>query len=110
MPLTKEEILDALRHVYDPEIPVDIVNLGLIYDVDVGDGVVRVKMTTTATGCPVGNLIAAEVKKAIGKLAETQCVAARHESMPEIEVELVYDPPWEEARVSEDGRRMLGWR
>ena len=109
MPLTKEEILDALRYVYDPEIPVDIVNLGLIYDVRVGEGVVRVKMTTTSAGCPVGNLIAAEAKKVIGKLAETQCVLAGHESMPEIEVELVDDPPWDEAMVSEDGRRMLGW-
>jgi metal-sulfur cluster biosynthetic enzyme len=110
MTLTKEEILEALRNVYDPEIPVDIVNLGLIYDVQVGEGVVRVKMTTTAPGCPVGNLIAAEARKAIGRLAEAQCVLPRHESMPEIEVELVYDPPWDEARVSEDGRRMLGWR
>ena len=109
MPLTKEEILEALRCVYDPEIPVDIVNLGLIYDVQVGEGVVQVKMTTTAPGCPVGNLIAAEARKAIGKLAEAQCVNARHEAMPEIGVELVYDPPWDEARVSEDGRRMLGW-
>lgn len=110
MPLTKEEILEALRNVYDPEIPVDIVNLGLVYDVQIADGVVHVKMTTTASGCPVGNLIAAEAKKAIGKLAETECLLPRQESMPEIEIELVYDPPWDEARVSEDGRRMLGWR
>ena len=109
MPLTKDEILEALRRVYDPEIPVDIVNLGLVYDVDIGDGVVHVKMTTTAPGCPVGNLIATEARKAIGDLAEAQCVRAGHEAMPEIEVELVYDPPWDEARVSEDGRRMLGW-
>jgi metal-sulfur cluster biosynthetic enzyme len=94
----KEEVLDALKRVYDPEIPVDVVNLGLVYDVSIDDDRVAVKMTTTASGCPVGNYIVAQAKRAIGRL----------EGVKEIDVELVYDPPWQESMISEEGRRMLG--
>jgi metal-sulfur cluster biosynthetic enzyme len=94
----KEEVLDALKRVYDPEIPVDVVNLGLVYEVLIDDGRVAVKMTTTASGCPVGNYIIAQAKRAIARL----------EGVKEIDVELVYDPPWQESMISEEGRRMLG--
>ncbi len=95
----REEVLDALKRVYDPEIPADVVNLGLVYELLVEDGRVMVKMTTTAPGCPVGNYIIAEAKRAIGRL----------EGVKEIDVELVYDPPWQESMITEEGRRMLGW-
>jgi metal-sulfur cluster biosynthetic enzyme len=96
----KEQVYDALKRVYDPEIPVDVVNLGLVYEVSVDGDRVAVKMTTTASGCPVGNYIVAQAKRAIGRL----------EGIKEIDVELVDDPPWQESMISEEGRRMLGWR
>ncbi len=98
MAVEKAEVLDALKRVYDPEIPVDVVNLGLVYDVAIDGDRVAVKMTTTASGCPVGNYIVAQAKRAIGRL----------DGVKEIDVELVYDPPWQESMISEEGRRMLG--
>lgn len=95
----KETILDALKQVYDPEIPVDIVNLGLVYEVTVDGGRVGIKMTTTAPGCPMGNFIAAAAERAVRRL----------ETVEEVHVELVYDPPWNMEMVSEEGRRALGW-
>jgi len=98
--VNKEQVFDALKRVYDPEIPVDVVNLGLVYEVLVEGDRIAVKMTTTASGCPVGNFIVAQAKRAIGRL----------EGVKEVEVALVYDPPWHEDMISEEGRRMLGWR
>ena len=99
MALSKEGILEALKQVYDPEIPVDVVNLGLIYEVEIDGGKVKVSMTTTAPGCPVGSLIAAQAQRAIRRI----------EGVEEVDVDLVYDPPWSMEMVSEEGRRMLGW-
>ncbi len=100
MAVDKEQVYDALKRVYDPEIPVDVVNLGLVYDVSIDDDKVAVKMTTTASGCPVGDYIVAQAKRAIGRV----------EGVKEVQVELVYDPPWKESMISEEGRRLLGWR
>lgn len=99
MTVQKAEVFEALKQVYDPEIPADIVNLGLVYEVLVDDDRVVVKMTTTAPGCPVGNYIVAQAKRAIERL----------EGVKEIDIELVYDPPWQESMITEEGRRMLGW-
>ena len=99
MTVQKLKVFDALKQVYDPEIPADIVNLGLVYEVLVDDDRVVVKMTTTAPGCPVGNYIVAQAKQAIERL----------EGVKEIDIELVYDPPWQESMITEEGRRMLGW-
>ncbi len=100
MAVEKEEIYEALKRVYDPEIPVDVVNLGLVYEVLIDGDKIAVKMTTTASGCPVGNYIVAQTKRAIGRV----------QGVKEVEVELVYDPPWQESMISEEGRRMLGWQ
>ncbi|HXG51303.1 MAG TPA: metal-sulfur cluster assembly factor [candidate division Zixibacteria bacterium] len=108
MPLDRETILEALKSVYDPEIPVDVVNLGLIYEVRAEAGQVYVKITTTAPGCPVANWIAAQIKNVIRRLAEAE-LSRTGAPIPEIVVETVYDPPWDMSRVSEEGRRMLGW-
>ena len=99
MALDKELILETLKQVYDPEIPVDIVNLGLVYEVQVEGGKVSVKMTTTAPGCPVANYIANHAQRVIKKL----------EGVEEVHVEMVYDPPWSVDMASEEGKRILGW-
>lgn len=99
MAVDKEAILEALKGVYDPEIPVDVVNLGLVYEVNVDGGRVDLKMTTTAPGCPMGNYIAGQAERVLRKL----------EGVGEVHVEMVYDPPWSLDRVSEEGRRALRW-
>jgi metal-sulfur cluster biosynthetic enzyme len=99
MALTKELILQALKQVYDPEIPLDIVNLGLVYEVEIEAGKVIVNLTTTAPSCPVGDFIAAEAEGRIRRV----------EGVEEVHVEVVNDPPWKMEMVSEEGRRILGW-
>lgn len=99
MALDRENVLKTLEQLYDPEISVDIVNLGLIYEVKVDGGRVNIKMTTTAAGCPVGNWIAGEAEKVVGRMG----------GVDEVHVELVYDPPWNIEMVTDAGRKMLGW-
>lgn len=99
MELTREKILEVLKQVYDPEIPVDIVNLGLIYEVAIEGGRVAVKMTTTSPACPIGDFLAAEVERALREV----------EGVKEARVELVWDPPWTPERMSREGREKLGW-
>ncbi len=99
MAVDREAILEALKRVYDPEIPVDIVNLGLIYEVKIDGPKVDIKMTTTAPGCPMGDYIASQAERVLRKL----------EGVGEVHVEMVYDPPWSLDRVSEEGRKALAW-
>ena len=96
--LTKDEVYEALRDVYDPEIPVNIVDLGLIYDVEVDEGDVHVKMTLTFAGCGMGPYIAQQAEWRVAELDEVE----------DIEVELVYDPPWTPDLITEEGKRLLG--
>lgn len=99
-PVTKEKILEVLSDVYDPEIPIDIVNLGLIYDVDIKeDGNVYVKMTMTAPGCPSSAQIA----------AESQMLIEGIRGVKEATIEIVWDPPWDPSRMSEDAKKGLGF-
>jgi FeS assembly SUF system protein len=97
--LTQERVMEAIRKVYDPEIPVNIVDLGLIYGVEiVPPGAVKVRMTLTAPNCPVAESLPLEVQ-------------ARVESIPEVtsaEVEIVFDPPWDRGRMSEAAQLELG--
>ena len=95
----EEAILAALRTVYDPEIPVNIYDLGLIYEVEQrADGSVFIDMSLTAPGCPVAGTLPGEVAEA----------AAGVEGVGEVEVKLVWDPPWTMDRMSEDARLALG--
>jgi len=95
---THEQVMDALRMCYDPEIPVNVVDLGLIYDVKIEDDVVNVKMTLTASGCPMRGLIAEGVR------AQLECLPGVREA----HVEVVWDPPWNPSMISEEGKRRLG--
>jgi metal-sulfur cluster biosynthetic enzyme len=97
--LTKESVLEALRDVYDPEIPVNVVDLGLVYDCDVdGEGDVSVKMTLTFPGCGMGPYIAQQAEWRIAEL----------DGVEDVEVEMVYDPPWNPDMISEEGKAQLG--
>lgn len=97
---TKEQVLEALKEVYDPEIPVNIVDLGLIYVVDIKEGgVVNIEMTLTAPGCPIGGYIASQVEEKIVSL----------EGVNGANVEIVFDPPWSPEKMSEEAKAMLGF-
>ena len=96
--VTKDEVLEALRDVYDPEIPVNIVDLGLVYEVDVDEGDVDVQMTLTFAGCGMGPYIA---QQAEWRLAEL-------EGIEDINVDLVFDPPWTPEMITEECKKLLG--
>ena len=96
--VTKDDVLEALRDVYDPEIPVNIVDLGLVYEVEVADADVEVQMTLTFAGCGMGPYIG---QQAEWRLAEV-------EGIEDINVDLVFDPPWTPDMITEEGKRLLG--
>ena len=96
--LSREDVLEALRDVYDPEIPVNIVDLGLVYGVEIDDGDVDVKMTLTFAGCGMGPYIAQQAEWRLADL----------EAVEEINVELVYEPPWTPDMITEEGKKLLG--
>jgi len=95
----KESIMGALELVIDPELGVDIVNLGLIYDLDLNeDGVLTVTMTLTAMGCPLAGVIVDQVKAALGDIPEIK----------ETEVNIVWSPAWTKDRMSRYAKIALG--
>ena len=96
--LTRDEVLEALKDVYDPEIPVNVVDLGLVYDLHVDDGDVDIKMTLTFAGCGMGPYIAQQAEWRIAEL----------DGVEDVNVEMVYEPPWTPDLISEDGKKLLG--
>jgi metal-sulfur cluster biosynthetic enzyme len=96
--VTKEQVYEVLQSCYDPEIPVNIVDLGLVYDVEVNDDKVAVKMTLTAPGCGMGTMIANDARAKILDL----------EGVEDATVDLVWDPPWDPSRISEEAKQKLG--
>jgi len=94
-----EDVVDVLRSIYDPEIPVDIYELGLIYDVHVSENAdVKILMTLTSPNCPVAESMPAEVREKTRSLDEVN----------EVEVELTFDPPWNKDLMSEEAKLELG--
>ncbi|MDE0354523.1 MAG: metal-sulfur cluster assembly factor [Deltaproteobacteria bacterium] len=96
--VTKEQVYEALQDCYDPEIPVNIVDLGLVYDVEVEDDTVAVKMTLTTPGCGMGGMIASNAQSLIMEIP----------GVKDANVDLVWDPPWDPSRISEEARQKLG--
>jgi FeS assembly SUF system protein len=93
--------MEALKNCYDPEIPVNIVDLGLVYDVKIiDDKNVYIKMTLTAPGCPVGPFVAEQVREAVMTLVE---------GVEKVDVEIVFDPPWTPDRMSDEAKALLGF-
>ncbi|HML96083.1 MAG TPA: metal-sulfur cluster assembly factor [Thermodesulfobacteriota bacterium] len=97
--VTEEKVLEALSNVYDPEIPIDIVNLGLIYGVEIDGGNVRIEMTMTAPGCPVSGQIAGESRLLVEEIPGVESV----------DIELVWDPPWDPSKMSEEAQQSLNF-
>jgi FeS assembly SUF system protein len=95
----QDQVVAALRKVYDPEMPVNIYELGLVYDCSVNEsGEVALRMTLTAPNCPVAGTLPGEVERAVRSVAGVTAV----------KLELVFDPPWTKARMSEAAKLALG--
>jgi metal-sulfur cluster biosynthetic enzyme len=92
-------ITENLKQIFDPEIPMNIVDLGLIYGFEWTNDSVKLKMTLTAVGCPVAGILAEEVKLAIEKVPNVKSAT----------VELIWDPPWSPERMSDFAKRQFGY-
>lgn len=96
--VTKEQVVDMLQQVYDPEIPVNIYDLGLIYDVAIDGDKIGIKMTLTSQYCPAAQSLPRTVKEALERIPGVR----------EAVVDIVWDPPWTRDKISEEGRKILG--
>ncbi len=95
----RERVIEALRQIHDPEIPINIYDLGLIYGLDIDDmGRVAIRMTLTAPGCPVAQTIPAQVEDAVEAV----------DGVSRAHVELVWEPRWDKSRLNEAARLQLG--
>lgn len=96
-PVTGEQVVAAMRECYDPEIPLNICDLGLIYGVDIDESAIAVRMTLTSEGCPSARAIPEEVKRRVAALGQSN-----------VTVDVVWDPPWHPTRISAQGKQKLG--
>jgi metal-sulfur cluster biosynthetic enzyme len=96
----QQPVIDALRHVVDPEVAMSIVDVGLIYGVAVSEGRMHVLLTMTSAACPVADVIMADVERELDSVAPADM---------KIALELVWDPPWTPDRMSEGAKRFMGW-
>ena len=96
--VTPEDVYESLKTVFDPEIPLNVVDLGLIYDVQVTEGDVYVRMTLTFPGCGMGPYIAQQAEWAIQEL----------EGVEEVNIEMVFEPAWSPDLITEEARSQLG--
>ncbi len=95
----EDDIIRVLKEIYDPEIPVNVYDLGLIYEIDVDeDNTVRIVMTLTAPNCPIADEIIAEVQHKVEEI----------EGVKEVNLKLTFDPPWDETKLTEEARLELG--
>ena len=95
---TKEDVREALRQVEDPELGMDIVDLGLLYDVDISGPQVKVTYSLTSMGCPAGPLIEQDIARVVQDLPDVEAV----------DMELTFDPPWTPDKMSDDAKFILG--
>jgi metal-sulfur cluster biosynthetic enzyme len=96
---TVDEVTDALRDVIDPELGLDFVELGLIYDVEVDAGTVRVTYTLTSPGCPIGPQVSEQIEEFVGDL----------EGVQDVQPTMTFSPPWSPELMSEDAKFALGF-
>src|SRR5581483_1141901 len=95
--VTESQVIGAIRECYDPEIPLNIYDLGLIYGIDIDEAAIAVKMTLTSEACPSARSIPEDVKRKIAALGQSN-----------VTVDVVFDPPWHPSRISAEGKQKLG--
>ncbi len=93
----QEHVIRNLKNVYDPEIPINIYDLGLIYKVEIQEPVVKIQMTLTSQGCPSAQQLPHMVRSAVSAIP----------GVKEVEVQLVWDPPWNSSMISPEGKKIL---
>ena len=99
MPVDRERVMEAVRQCFDPEIPINIVDLGLIYDVQVtDDATVKIKMTLTSQACPSAASIPEQVKLQVSAIDEVR----------DVQVDVVWEPQWNPSMITPEGRQRLG--
>jgi metal-sulfur cluster biosynthetic enzyme len=96
---TREEVVEALHLVEDPELGMDIVELGLFYDVEIAGSRVKVIHSLTSMGCPAGPMIQEDIRAVVANL----------DGVEDVEIDLTWDPPWTPERMSEDAKFILGF-
>lgn len=99
MKVTQDQVRNVLMDVIDPELGISIVDLGLVYEINIKDKKVHIVMTLTTLGCPLYNVIETDMKSRMGTLGFNE---------EDMEIELVFDPPWSMDRMSESAKAMLG--
>ena len=95
---TQEEVIEIIKECYDPEIPINIYDLGLIYSVDTQPDSVDIKMTLTAAGCPAAQTLPEQVRQRVSSAL----------GVKQVKVELTFEPPWSPERISPEGKKKLG--
>ena len=96
---TEQDVVAALKNVFDPEIPINVYDLGLIYEIEVEpDGVVKIAMTLTAPTCPVADILVENIKNEVVKA----------EGVERVDVTLTFDPPWDKSMITEEALLELG--
>lgn len=96
----EQDIVSTLKNIYDPEIPVNVYDLGLVYDIDyTPDGTANIRMTLTAPNCPMADMMVEDVKLQVAKIP----------GVKDVNVELVFDPPWDKEMMSEEAKLELGF-
>lgn len=96
---TVDEVTDVLRDVIDPELGLDFVELGLIYDVEIEEGTVRITYTLTSPGCPIGPQVSEQIEEFVGEL----------DGVVDVQPTMTFSPPWTPDRMSEDAKFALGF-
>ena len=98
-PVDDDELMQRLHGVMDPELGVNIVDLGLVYGAEVVDGVARVRVTTTTPACPLGSYISGEIRRALFGL----------DTVLDVQIEVTYEPRWSVDRMTDAAKAQLGW-
>jgi len=96
--VTEEVVIEGLREVYDPELHYNIYDLGLVYDITVADGSVRILMTLTTPACPIGPMITEQVQENIGLIP----------GVKDVDIEFTFDPPWNPDLMTDEAKADLG--
>ncbi len=97
--VSEKDVMDSLKAVLDPEIGINIVDLGLIYGIEIKGSEVKVKMTFTMQGCPMSQYLVESAKNAVSKI----------EGLKKIEIDLVFEPPWTPEKMSSEAKKTLGF-
>jgi metal-sulfur cluster biosynthetic enzyme/rhodanese-related sulfurtransferase len=96
-PVSESEVVAAIRECYDPEIPLNVYDLGLIYGIDIDESGIAIRMTLTSEGCPSARAIPEDIRRRVSALGQ-----------PNVIVDVVWDPPWHPSRISDEGKQKLG--